>query len=283
MLGAMELRGPFINYKQWFPPLFDSHRARYPKHQLLYLANNSAQQEVFNELGLRSIVLNDNALVDEKIFSLIEGAERKYDAIYNAALMPYKRHHLATQIRNLALITYVRTGHDEYVRSISNALGDATWLNFDSQKPDLQSYKSIPKVQVARYLNQAKVGLCLSEQEGAMFASVEYLLCGLPIVSTPSVGGRDTFFDEGYVEIVDATPEAVNQGVLKMLERRIPPDEIRQKTLRKFAEHRNRLIDLMVTIYHQEGMHVDREELYARIFSEELLKVRELHRIAAQL
>ena len=31
-----------------------------------------------------------------------------------------------------------------------------------------------------------------------MLASIEYLLAGLPVVSTPSLGGRDHYFDDEY-------------------------------------------------------------------------------------
>lgn len=54
-----------------------------------------------------------------------------------------------------------------------------------------------------------------------MFASMEYLLCGLPIVSTPSIGGRDVFFDKDYVEIVEPDPHAVKEAVIEMVRRRV--------------------------------------------------------------
>ncbi|WP_164127899.1 glycosyltransferase, partial [Stenotrophomonas maltophilia] len=56
---------------------------------------------------------------------------------------------------------------------------------------------------VNRVYNQAAVGLCLSAVEGAMCASMEYLMAGLPVVSTPSVGGRDVYFDPDYCIIAE--------------------------------------------------------------------------------
>jgi glycosyltransferase involved in cell wall biosynthesis len=44
-------------------------------------------------------------------------------------------------------------------------------------------------------LARAVVGLCLSTVEGSNYASMEYMLAGLPIVSTPSIGGREVYFD----------------------------------------------------------------------------------------
>jgi hypothetical protein len=116
-----------------------------------------------------------------------------------------------------------------------------------------------------------------------MFASMEYLLCGLPIISIRSLGGRDVFFDEEYVQIVDATPDAVNNGVLEISRRQIPPQHVRQKTLAKIAEHRARLIDLVAEISAAEGVKIHRDEAYKRIFSDEILQLRELHRLVAAL
>ena len=65
------------------------------------------------------------------------------------------------------------------------------------------------------------------------FASMEYLLAGRPVVSTPSLGGRDFFFDNRYVEIVDPTPEAVLEGVNRLRKKRLDPAFIRAETLKK--------------------------------------------------
>lgn len=51
----------------------------------------------------------------------------------------------------------------------------------------------LPPAQVCAALNRGEVGLALSELEGACWASTEYLLCGLPVVSTPCSGGREVW------------------------------------------------------------------------------------------
>jgi glycosyltransferase involved in cell wall biosynthesis len=69
--------------------------------------------------------------------------------------------------------------------------------------------------------------------EGAMLASVEYMLCGLPLVTTPCRGGREQFFDDRYVKVVDPTAPAVAQGVRDLIESRINPELVRAETLKK--------------------------------------------------
>lgn len=103
----------------------------------------------------------------------------------------------------------------------------------------------VPVEEIVRLYNQCRVGLCLSGMEGAMFASMEYLLCGLPIVTTRSVGGRDAFFDPEYVITVEDTPEAVSAGVKEMCARAPDPARIRAQTLEKTAMHRGWLRNLL--------------------------------------
>lgn len=55
-------------------------------------------------------------------------------------------------------------------------------------------YFSIDKIN--EIYGQSRCGLILSAEEGACFAAMEYLLCGLPVVTTPNIGGRDEFFDK---------------------------------------------------------------------------------------
>lgn len=268
-------------YRKCLQTALSDHRARYQSHRFIFLPNNGVQQEIYERLGLKSVLVNHNAFVDEQVFTVIPDSYRRYDAIYNAVMMPYKRHELAATINSLALITYFKTGCDNYVSGICEALKDAAWLNFGGHRPEVEDYRMIPQADVVRYLNQARVGLCLSESEGAMFASIEYLLCGLSIVSTPSIGGRDVFFDSEYVEIAEADAESVRRGVARMVARRVSPEHIRKKTLGKVAEHRAALVNLVVRIYDQEAKRIDRDEAYGRLFSTQIYQLRELHRLAA--
>ena len=86
-----------------------------------------------------------------------------------------------------------------------------------------------------RVYNQAAVGLCLSAVEGAMYSSMEYLMAGLPIVSTPSLGGRDVYFDPDYCLIVEPEPAAIRRAVERLRDRAIPREEIRGGRSRRFA------------------------------------------------
>ena len=197
--------------------------------------------------------VNHNALVDETLFQIETTTPKRYDAIYNAVLAPFKRHALASKVRNLAVITYFKEGSDDYLKQLLPQLDHPSWLNFGESTPERSTYQLILQQDLTTYLNQARSGLCLSKHEGAMFASIEYMLCGLPVVSTQSFGGRDAFFDDEYVTIVDDTPEAVSEGVRTAIARRVDPEYIRQQTIHKMEEHRIRLLDLVQTIIRSIG------------------------------
>jgi len=100
---------------------------------------------------------------------------------------------------------------------------------FNIRKNDLYDYSElqttfvneqrIPKEQVMQIYNQAYCGGIFSAEEGACYSSSEYLLCGLPVVSTNGRGGRDTWFDAENSIIVEPNEFAVKKAVETWIER----------------------------------------------------------------
>lgn len=265
-------------YPQRIARVVAAHRQRFPGHTLTFLANNAAQTSVYEAAGLPHLHVNQNAYVDETVFTVKEDEEREFDAVYNAFSAPFKRHHLAHAVERLALVTYVRgTESEGYFRDHTAAMPGARWLNFPPGPPELAAYRSIPPRELAVWLNRARVGLCLSAREGAMFASMEYLLCGLPVVTTRSSGGRDVFFDPEHTLTVDDDAQAVAQGVREMAARRIDPHAVRVRALGKVGEHRRRLVAFIAACAAREGVVVDEAELERRIFPQQIYMPRPFH------
>ena len=240
------------------------HRRRYPKHDFVHLCNTPRQHAVFVAAGLDAVFCNQNALVDERVFRPLAGVEKRFDAVYDARLNPYKRHQLAFEIQSVALIYATSTAYDgpDYASDILRLLAHAHRFNEESAGV----YRKLEPEEVNRCLNECRVGLCLSAVEGAMYASIQYLLAGLPVVSTESRGGRDVFFDPETALIVDANPDAVRAGVREMARRNLPPEQIRAHTLEKIRPHREAFISTVQTIYDREGV--------TRLFAEEWPRLR---------
>lgn len=227
------------------------HVRRHPRHRMLFLANSEAEHRLMTARGLGSAWVSHNAFVDPATFRPLPGREKRFDAVYDARVCPFKRHHLAAGVGSLSLVT-ARVGrfHDEaYVRSVRELLPRAHWAN----DPLAPGWRSLSGEEINAAINDARVGLCLSAVEGAMFASIQYLLAGLPVVSTASRGGRDEFFDPDYVRIVADDPAAVAEGVREMAAGPVPAAEIRRRTLERIARHRDRLFELLDAIGLAEG------------------------------
>jgi hypothetical protein len=230
-------------------------RARHPRATLVYLANTREELALLRSVKLDAELCNHNAFVDEDRFALPSPPARRYRAIYNAALAPYKRHGLARDVESLALVAYPNKATPEgYVAQVHAALNDATWLNFSP--PD--RFVWLDDAEVARHIGAADVGLCLSAEEGAMYASIEYLLCGLPIVTTPSLGGRHAFFDDEHSLVVEPEAAAIAAGVAAMRRRAPPPEAIRDRTLALVRQHRERYDALVEEVSGKLGATVPR-------------------------
>jgi hypothetical protein len=209
----------------------------FPNHKFMALCNEQWQVPRFTELGIDAVFVGSNSFVNESSFYPVINETFEYAAVYNAALAPYKRFELASKIKTLMVITYKSPvlHEDSYETMIRNLLSSAYWANdslVDSQKlrPD-----ELPSL-----YGKCGVGLCLSGVEGQMFASIEYLLCGLPVVTTYSRGGRDVFFDDRYVRTVAPDPDAVAQAVDELNRMNIDRHMIREATILKIREHRER-------------------------------------------
>lgn len=280
------IRGPVERdpsaFKSTIARYLAEHRARYPKHSFTFLANNGTQARLLEEVCLRALLVNQNALVDESVFRVQPEVVKRFDAVYNAQAAPVKRHGLARDVERLALITYIPGGAwDAYFDRVAAELSHGTWLNFPDGRPVWATFRKLQPPELSAVLNQARTGLCLSEAEGPMFASVEYLVCGLPVVTTPSIGGRDVFFSDDYVATVEATPRAVADGVKRMIARQLDPSYIRRQTLDKIAEHRRRLVAFIVETAAAENVCLDFERAMAGLFPGAIYKLRPLHHVLA--
>ncbi len=230
---------------EWLRLAAVAHRAQFPNNTLVFITNTAAEADLLAGFGELAVCSCRASTIDLDLFRPLEGVSVDYDAIYNARLLPLKRHDLTLQIDKCAFIYYraIETAEME------NAIIDrhkalAPNHRFLNTRID---GKPIPmdadEINIA--LNQAGAGLCLSAEEGAMFASIEYLLAGLPIVSTPSVGGRDGYYNEDYCLIAEPKPEKISEAVSVIKERQISREYIRNKTLDIINVHRIKFLDVI--------------------------------------
>jgi glycosyltransferase involved in cell wall biosynthesis len=193
--------------------------------------------------GLSGYFVNQNIHVCEHNFNPDLGVKKIYDAVYIAAAKKYKRLHLAKKIKKLFIITY-------FWPDIRNEKGEWDLHAFEpSIKHADFNTDRIDRNEINHILNMAYCGLALSKKEGAMLASMEYQLAGLPVVTTHSIGGRDILLDPAHTIWVKSDPEKIAAAVEKFVKSPPDPVEIRNRTLANLDFHRKRFYNVIGGIY----------------------------------
>lgn len=227
----------------------------HPKHRLTFLVNNKRERELMLAEGQAAMTINQNCLLNDEIFRPLPDLEPLYDAVYNARLTRWKRQELARHIDKLALIYFRHPGEqtidqfrDEAGRLMA-MMPNARFINPSTT----DGSEWIPGNHVNRILAQSRVGLCLSEVEGAMRASMEYLMAGLCVVSTPSLGGRDFYFDDKFWIICKPDPRSVREAVDALIAKNVPRELVRARTMAKVDQQRRIYIDFVQALIDRAG------------------------------
>jgi len=105
--------------------------------------------------------------------------------------------------------------------------------------------------------NRARVGLALSKREGAMFASLEYLFCGLPVVTTHNRGGRNRYLTPRNSAFVADDPAAVAAAVAAFVAHPPDPWAIRREGLEMVHRDRLAYVDMLAA---RCGVRIDTPE-----------------------
>jgi len=235
------------------------HRLLHPRHRIVMMCNTEAEAELVRAQGEAAFVYNKAVNTSELVFRPLDGATLEFDAIYNAQLASWKRHELALGIGNCGFLFYrgiASTSESEAaLRARHGKL--APGHVFINEVNEEGRPVRLPPEEVNRHLNRAAVGLCLSAEEGAMFACTEYLLAGLPVVSTPSRGGRDFHRDNDFYVEVEADPGAVAAAVAALRARNIPREAVRERALARMQAERARFVGLGNAILSESGAEPD--------------------------
>ena len=206
--------------------------------RFFYLFNSPEEMNAFLDYGFSGDLINHNAWLDENLVMRPTGASKLYDAIYVGRRSAFKRHMLAERVANLAIIAGNNHGND------LAPVPASAYLNPAPLSPD----------KVCEKINQSNCGLILSEEEGACFASSEYLLCGIPVVSTESKGGRDVWYDEYNSIVCEPDPMQIAEAVAYFKAHPRDPEVIRSNHIEEARKHRLRFIDAFERVLIEHGV-----------------------------
>ena len=204
----------------------------FPEARFIILANAPKEVEIIQEFN-EVYLANHNAFLDPARYPVAKKAERRFDALYIARITPFKRHDLALKIKNLHLIGSYSEKEKEYFQQTIAKFSHAVWS------------RKVPSFFIGKKICEAACGLALSAVEGAMFSCGEYTLCGVPVVNTRNLGGRDTLLPEFACRYAEDTAESVAENVQYWVDNPIEPVEIRNGFL-KLANPQKLLVQELV-------------------------------------
>jgi len=232
------------------PPYFD---------QVYYLSNTQLMDRWRRWAGFNSHFINIGCFVDENVFRPAPVETKKiYDAVMIGRFSWHKgdqlqRHYLAAEVDQLALLEPMHDLESSYYRDHYRLRENCAYANS----------QLLPAAEVAEILRQSHCGLILSAHEGICRASSEYLLSGLPVVSTASVGGRDIWYDDYNAIIVEPDPVAVKAAVLRLKQSPPEPWRIHRRYLRKAKSFRQRFIkDVLTPVFRRFGVKQDAADVF---------------------
>ena len=229
------------------------------RDRFFFLYNEEAEKKNFEVKGFIGDVINQNAWLDEnKVMKVLPYTEKLFNAIYVGRLSAFKRHYLAKSVNNIALVAGNNHGNVAV-----NDIPDAVYKNDAPLSPE----------EVCEKINQSVCGLILSAEEGACFASSEYLLCGVPVVSTNSSGGRSVWYNEYNSIVCEDTEGSVASAVQYFLENPRDPLKIRSAHISLAKHFRAKFIAVLSRLFYDHGIYnVDAYEYFEGHFMHKLRK-----------
>lgn len=212
-----------------------------------WLANSPDELRAALRSGVQVHYVNNNCFVNEDAFTIQPSSQQnRYSAILNANAGRWKRHELARDVPRLAYVTYSR-----------GASGAMEWPVAEFV-PAFRNESYLDEADRSAIYGSSWCGLVLSACEGANYSTIEFLLCGLPVVSTPSIGGRDVWLTRENSTICDPTPEAVGIAVRDWIRRgeagTVDRSAIRAGTLERMEEHRIRFAGALQQVLSGAGI-----------------------------
>jgi hypothetical protein len=217
-------------------------------------------------LNARIVLVNYACFTDFDFFRPIE-VTKLYDYIMIATMAKCKRIHLAEGLSNICFITK----GTKISRNVPNYDVNRLDMAFTNHNREVLSPE-----EVRTKINQSRVGLIFSAAEGVCFASSECLACGIPVISTKSIGGRDFFYNEGNSVIVEPSGESVQMAAERMtgsLESGLlSSEQIRNTFIEQCEQERSVFIGEIQRIFDLYQIEMPASEFFKDNFSHKLIK-----------
>ncbi len=242
-----------------FPDAYWAAKEVFPNHDFIICAANEQEMNRLAGDGIPALMAQPTMFEDERIWyprAPFLPQLPVFDAVYNARISSEKRIELASGIDDLMLIYSTPMDMaDPYVQRVQPRLRHAYFANDRMRQGQ---FVQLSLQQVNAYLGHARVGLTLSEAEGGSRSTMQYLMAGLPVVTTNSVGGRNRYLDGQTAIWAGDDPVQVAHAVQDLISRNLDPWHIRRRVAEKLVfDRRNFTENFNKLVRHYIGSGVD--------------------------
>lgn len=220
------------------------------------------------------IFMNNNCLLDENIFKNENNVEVIYDCVLNCRPEKWKRPFLAKNVINLAIIKGYNFRKNDY-------------YELEQLNPKYINNKRLEPAQVNKIYNQSHCGGIFSAAEGACYSSSEYLLAGLPVISTKSTGGRDVWYNKDNSIIIEPTENEVVNAIelckFNLKNGIFNRNKIRNDHVELSNKMRNFFINYVQTIFDKHKIKINSKEYWNTHYNNKLRKTHKLNEVLNKL
>jgi len=235
----------------------------------IIFCNELEECSYFNELGIPNIHINQNCWLDYNLFNIINSS-KKYDIVYNGCNAYYKNHFLLENIKKYKKVFL-------YYKTYEN-------INLKKFNPS-KMYCNVNSKKVVNIINRSKVGVILSELEGACYASSEYLLCGLPVISVKNNGGRNFWYDANNSLTIEKDKNQLIGAIDNILANYslYSPQKIRYNHILKTLEVRKKFYDFIKVLFLQNKINKDPEKVFEITYFNKMIKTDKVSKIIKEI
>jgi hypothetical protein len=234
----------------------------YNKKNIIWLSPDLDGILYAYECGFNAILANHNCCLDYNVFDLKDD-ERIYNLVINSRPEIWKRPYLAKKVSNLAYIKgaiYRKNEIYDYCELPCKFINE----------------KRLTPEEVNDIYNKSYCGGIFSEKEGACYSSSEYLLSGLPVISTLSKGGRDAWYTKDNSIIVnddeDSIVNAVNLCIENLKSGKFNRQNIRNKHIELTHSMRNNIIEYTKYLFGKHNIKVDAAKYWEKMYFHKFIR-----------
>lgn len=211
--------------------LCNEHNPNFKIENNIILCNESFAVRELRILGFNAIFCHHNMILDyENIYQILD-VEKTFDAVCSTRGMKYKRNYLFKGIPNIAIIQH---GANEF-----------KWVGYE---PKWINEYFVDSKTVNKITNESHCGIIVSAKEGGNLSTTQYLLAGIPVISTPNEGGRDHYLNNENSIRVSADKQCIKEAVEEAKSRDWDREAIRRGAIEIIDKDRRIFMDIMESI-----------------------------------